>query len=344
MSAMSSLLIRGAGALFIAGFAAFSGAKAQEAFFKGKTITIICFSGPGGPYDTYSRLLSRHLSRYIEGNPQVIVKYLTGAGGLLAARNLAEAAPRDGTTIGSISRTMIYEPLIGANAAKIDYSKFGWLGSMAQSTAIYVSWRTSKVKTAQDLLEHEMLVAGTGAASETTIVSSALNGILGTRIKLINGYSGGPAAMLALEAGEVDGGFPTLEALKTDRPDWIGSGKINLLFQARQIANPELPGVPVASVLAKTDLQRQSLDFLFPRDVIGRPFITPPGLPPERLKILQDAFNATTRDRELLAEAASMQQPIKLTRGEELAAVVGEAYATPTSIVDYVKQFVPKEQ
>ena len=318
-------------------------AQAPEPFYKGKTISIVCFSGPGGPYDTYSRLLARHLGRHIEGQPAVVVRNMPGAGGITAARHIAEVAARDGTVIGSLSRTLIYEPLLGANAAKIDYSKMGWIGSMGQSTAVYVSWHTSRIKTVQDLFQNDLLIAGTGAGSETTVVSSALNGILGTKLKLIHGYDGSPAAMQALESGEVDGGFPTMEGLKTTRPDWIREKKINFLFQARQVPDPELPGVPTANSLAKTDLQMQSLNFIFPRDVIGRPYLTPPGVPAAQLKILQDAFAATMADPELIADAAKINVPIDLTTGADLAKVIGDAYATPRSVIDYVRQFIPKE-
>ena len=135
------------------------------------------------------------------------------------------------------------------------------------------------------------LVPGTGAASETTVVTSVLNAVLGTKIKLIQGYAGQPrAAFLAMEQGEVDGGFPNLDTLKTLYPEWIPDHKLNLLFQTRKVPDPELAQVPTAISLARTDQQRKVLEFMFPRDTIGRPFMTPPGVPADRLKALQDAF------------------------------------------------------
>jgi len=317
-------------------------AKAQEQFFKGKTLSIICFSGPGGPYDTYSRLLARHLGKHLDGQPTVIVRNMPGAGGITAARHIADVAPRDGTTIGSLSRTLIYDPLLGSSPTNIDYSRMGWLGSMAQSTAVYVSWHTSRIKSVQDLLQNDLMIAGTGAASETTVVSSVLNGVLGTRFKLIHGYDGSPAALKALEAGEVDGGFPTMESLKTTRPDWIRDKKLNFLFQARQIPDPELSEVPTANSLAPSYFHRQALDFMFPRDVIGRPFVTPPGVPIAQLKRLQDAFAETVTDPDLVAEAAKINVPIGLTSGAELQKVIADAYSTPKEIIDYVRQFIPR--
>lgn len=318
-------------------------AQSVEDFYRGKTITITMFSTPGSAYDIYARLLAQHMPKHIPGRPQMLVKSLPGAGGLLAARNIAEVAPRDGTVIGALSKTLIYEPLLGKNAAKVDYLKFGWLGSMSQSTPLYVSWKTSKVKTAFDLFEHELLIPATGAGSETTIVTNAINGLLGTKFKLIEGYSGSIQALQALESGEVDGGFPTLESLKTLHPDWMRENKINVLFQARRVPDPEVGHVPPVTALARSDIQRKTLEFLFPEDVIGRPFLTPPGVPADRLAALQRAFAAAVTDPELVADARKINVPVQLTDGESLARVVRDAYATAPDIVERVRAVIPSQ-
>jgi tripartite-type tricarboxylate transporter receptor subunit TctC len=318
-------------------------AQAIEDFYQGKTVTIILFTTPGSIYDTYARLLARFLPKHIPGHPTLLVKYMPGAGGVLAARHLAEIAPRDGTTIGGLSPALIFEPLLGENAASVDFLKFGWLGSMSESTAVYVSWKTSKVKTARDLLERELLIAGTGAAAETTIISRAINGILGTKIKLIQGYAGSVAGLLALERGEVDGGFPTLEALHTLHPDWLADKTLNLLFQTRQTPDPEIAEVPTVTSLAANAEQRKDLQFLFPRNAFGRPYATPPGTPADRLKALQAAFAATVNDPALTAEAAKLHIPIALTSADELANTVKEKYATPAEVVERVRRFILKE-
>jgi len=344
-SRAQSLGVLAAAAFAIHGLAA-SQARAQsvEEFYRGKTITNVLFTTPGSIYDTYARLLTRYFPKHMPGNPTIITRHMSGAGGLIAARHLAEAAPRDGTTIGGVSRALIFEPLLGKNVANIDYRTFGWLGSMSQSTAVYVSWKaTSQVKTAQDLFERELLIAGTGAAAETTIISTAINGILGTRIKLIQGYNGSVAGLLALERGEVDGGFPTMEALKTNHPGWLRDDKLNFLFQTRQIPDPEIATVPTVTALARTEDQLKDLRLLFPRDAFGRPFVTPPGVPADRLRALQAAFDATVTDPELIAEAAKLRIPVGLTRGEELASIVREMYATPAEVVERVKRHLPRE-
>jgi tripartite-type tricarboxylate transporter receptor subunit TctC len=316
-------------------------AQTVEDFYKGKTITIVEFSVAGGPYDIYARLLAPFLSKHLPGHPTVVVNLMPGAGGLKAARYLYEAAPKDGTTIGELSQTLIFEPLLGNTTGNVAYQKFGWLGSMSQSTALIVAWKTSTVKKAQDLFDHDLMIAGTGAGSETTVVLSALNGILGTRMKIIQGYAGSPAAMVAMEQGEVDGAFPTSDTL-TLHPDWLNDHKVNILIQTRQIPDPAFAQVPTAISLAKTDRQRQDLQFLFPRDTIGRPFMAPPGVPADRLKALQDAFAAAVQDPELIALAKQGKNRIELTRGEDLAKVIKDEYATPANIVADVRAVIPK--
>jgi tripartite-type tricarboxylate transporter receptor subunit TctC len=318
-------------------------AQAGEPFYQGKTITIILFTTSGSIYDTYARLLARFLPAHTPGHPSVLIKYMPGAGGVLAARNLAEVAPRDGTTIGGLSPSLIFEPLLSSNASNVDFLKFGWLGSMAESTAIYASGKASKVRTARDLLEQEMLIPGTGAAAETTIITKAIDGILGTRIKLIQGYAGSVAGLLAFERGEVDGLFPTLEALQTLRPSWLHDGTLKMLFQTRQVPDPEIADVPSVMSLASTESQRQDLAFLFPRNAFGRPYATPPGLPADRLKSLQDGFAAAVADPELRAETDKLMIPLMATSAEDLAATIREKYATPPEVVERVRRFVARE-
>jgi tripartite-type tricarboxylate transporter receptor subunit TctC len=318
-------------------------AQTVQEFYQGKTITIILFTTSGSIYDTYGRLLANFFPRHMPGHPSLLVKYMPGAGGVLAARHLAEIAPRDGTTIGALSPTLIFEPLLSANTANVDFLKFGWLGSMSESTALYVSWKTSKVKTARDLFERELLIPGTGAAAETTIISKAINGILGTKIKLVQGYAGSVAGLLALERGEVDGGFPTLEALHTLHPDWLHGNTLNLLFQTRQIPDPEIAEVPTVTSLAADDAQRRDLQFLFPRNAFGRPYATPPGIPADRLKALQNAFAATVNDPDLKAEASKLSVPLMLTTANELANTIKEKYSTPSDVVERVRRLITQE-
>ena len=309
-----------------------------EDFYRGATITVICYSDAGSAYDVYARLLARFMPAHLPGHPAMIVKTMVGAGGLTATRYLYASAPRDGSVIGTIGRGLAFEPLLGEKTVDFDALKFLWIGSMEKETTFYVSWHTSKVRTAQDLFTRDLLLAGTGAGADSELISRALNGILGTRVKLVSGYSGVMVAALAMERGEVEGLYWTLGGVMTSHPDWLADKKINLLFQTRRTPHPLLPEVPVVATLARTEAQRQALDLLFARDILGRPFLAPPDLPPERAAALRRAFEETLADRQLLAEAAKAKMEIELVTGAEIEAVIRQAYAAPKPVVALVQK------
>lgn len=325
-------------AVMASGFGHSTSAQAAESFFKDKTITIIVYSGAGSSYDIYARVLAKHMPDHIPGKPTMIVKNMVGAGGLTATRYLYNVAPRDGTIIGTLSRGIPFEPLLGEKTVDFDPLKFLWLGSMSRETTIYVSWHTTKIKTAHDVMTKEFLVAGTGAGADSEVVSRALNGILGTKIKLISGYKGASDAALRLEQGEIEGIYWTWNGINTTHPDWIAEHKLNLLFQTRATPHPAIPNVPLVMSLAKTDKQRQELALMFARDVLGRPFNAPPGLPADRAKTLREAFNASVKDPALLKDAKKGKMEIDLVTGEEVEGIIRKAYATPKPIVDAVRE------
>jgi tripartite-type tricarboxylate transporter receptor subunit TctC len=312
-------------------------AQSADTFFQGKTINIIVYSDAGSSYDIYARVLAKHMPDHIPGKPAMIVKNMVGAGGLQATRYLYNTAPRDGTTIGTLSRGIPFEPLLGNTTVEFDPLKFVWLGSMSKETTIYISWHTSKIKTAQDVLDKEFLVAGTGAGADSEVVSKALNGILNTKIKLISGYKGASDAALRLEQEEIEGIYWTWNGINTTHPDWITEKKLNLLFQTRATPHPEIPNVPLVMSMAKTDEQRQELALMFSRDVLGRPFNAPPEIGAARTKTLRDAFNASVKDPALLADAEKGKMEIELVTGEEVEQIIRNAYATPKPIVEAVR-------
>ena len=312
-------------------------AQSDDPFFQGKTINLIVYSDAGSSYDIYARVLAKHMPNHIPGKPGMIVKNMVGAGGLTATRFLYNVAPRDGTTIGTLSRGIPFEPLLGNTAVEFDPLRFVWLGSMSKETTIYISWHTSKIKTAQDVLNKEFLVAGTGAGADSEVVSRALNGILGTKIKLISGYKGASDAALRLEQEEIEGIYWTWNGINTTHPDWITDRKLNLLFQTRATPHPEIPNVPLVMSLARSDEQRQELALMFARDVLGRPFNAPPELPAARVEVLRRAFNESVKDPALLSDAEKGKMEIELVTGEEVEQIIRNAYATPKPIVEAVR-------
>lgn len=313
-----------------------------EEFFRGKSMTLICYSQAVSTYDLYSRILARHMPNHVPGKPPtMIVKNMTGAGGLTATRFLYSTAPKDGTHIGNISRGIPFEPLLGGSqSVDFDPLKFVWLGSMNRESALAVSWHTSKVKSAKDLFTTELLVAGTGAGADSEIIAKALNGLVGTKFKIISGYTSLTVGALAMERGEVEGiAYWSWGAIDVGKPEWVREKKINLLFQTASTPHPGIPNVPLATnVLAKNEEERQGLELLFARDVIARPFLAPPDVPADRAKALKIAFEASMKDPALKAEADKTRAELDWVSGEEIEKLLKKSLATPPAVVERLRQ------
>lgn len=321
------------------GIAPAHAASAVEDFYRGKQATMIIYAPAGGTYDIYARLLIRYLPDHIPGKPAFVPKNMTGAGGLIAARYLYVSAPKDGLTIGTIGRGLPFEGLLGGNEAfDFDPMKFVWLGSMNKESSVALAWHTAKVKTAQDLFKYELITAANSADSDATIIPGAINGLIGTKFKLVTGYSM-PGAVLAVERGEAEGlGYWGWASLKAGKPEWIAEKKVNILFQTALTPHPEIPDVPTAVSLAHNDAERQGLELLLSRDVLGRPFVAPPGTPADRAHALQEAFMATMQDPALIAEAKKINVEINPASGAEVEALLTRVLNYPTPVVERVKK------
>ncbi|HEY4135918.1 MAG TPA: hypothetical protein VGO34_11975 [Alphaproteobacteria bacterium] len=319
--------------------------SAEDFYRANRTMTLIVYTTAGSTYDLYGRVLVRHMPRYIPGEPTIVAKNMIGAGGLLATRYLYSQAPRDGLTFGTIGRGLAFEPLLGGSkTVDFDPLKFLWLGSMNRESTLAVSWHTSQVKTAQDLFTKELMVAGTGAGADSQIIPNALNGLLGTKFKIIAGYDSVTNAALAMERGEIEGlGYWSWSALKSSKPTWAPEGKVNLLFQTSLKPHPELPNVPLVTSLARSDEERQALELIFARETLGRPFLAPPELPADRGKLLRDAFDRTMTDKAFLADAEKAKMEVELVTGEEVEALLRKVYATPEAIVERTREAMNRQ-
>lgn len=316
-----------------------SGASAQSPadFYKGRQLTMLNYSTPGGAYDTYGRFLIRYFGNHIPGNPTFVAQNMPGAGGLKAAEYLARYAPKDGSVIGMLSRGFPFDPMLGENPMKLEPLKYNWIGSMNREIALAMSWYTQSVKTLDDLRKTELLVAGTGAAADSEIIPTALNNLAGTKFKIISGYRGLSAGALAMERGEVQGlAYWSLSAVK-QKPDWIRDRKLNLIFHTGVGAHPELPGVPSIRDAVSDEINRQAIDVLLAREIIGRPVVMPPDVPADRVKVIREAFIATMKDGSLLEEAKKRGLEVNLVTGAEVDAVLKKASESPKEVIDRVK-------
>ena len=269
------------------------------------------------------------------GHPQVVPKNMAGAGGMRLANWLNSAAPKDGTVMGAVSRAMAFEPLLGNKAAQYDGTKFNWIGSANDEVSVCVAWHTSGVTSYEDVRTRELAVGSGGVADDTYQFPAVLNGMLGTRFKMVTGYPGGNEINLAMERNEVQGrcGFPW-STVKATRQSWVDEKKINLLMQFSLAKHADLPGVPLVVDLAKNDEQRQVLKLIFSRQVMGRPYAAPPGVPKDRADALRKAFMDTMADKEFLAEIEKAKLEITPVAGDKLERLVLDMYATPPAVAE----------
>jgi tripartite-type tricarboxylate transporter receptor subunit TctC len=310
-------------------------AQAPEDFFKGKDVHLLISHPAGGGMDTYARFFARSLSKFIPGNPNVIPQNMPGAAGIVMANSVATQQPSDGTYIAYGPGAIATADLLGAPGARFDVSKFSYIGSMNADVGIAMSWHTSPIKTAKDVLEKELIVGAGGATDQSNVFPTVFNRILGTKFKVIPGYPGTAGIFLAMERGEVGGiGGVNYSSIPAAKPDWLRDKKVNILLQTASERDADMKDVPTVYELAKTDEQRQVLELIFAQSQLSRLVFGPPGIPAERLKVLRDAFDAMMKDKTFLAEAA--QQKIEIndpTSGVKIDQLLKKLRATKPEIV-----------
>ena len=328
------------GLLTAAALFAASPAAAQAPTLAGKTVTMVIGSGTGGANDMWGRLVALHMNKHLPGRPNVIPQNMPGGGGMNAANHIYNIAQKDGTALGIIVSSIALAPLTGATGARFDAQKLTWVGTPTAQTYACIAMATAQVKTFQDLLAKELIVGTSGVGSGPYIYPKGVNGLLGTKFKLVSGFPFASNVLLALERKEVDGVCQPLESVVTLRPDWIPDKKVNVLFLGGARPKNEIKGAPFIADLARTPEEKQGIEFLFAGNNLGRPFIAPPDMPAERVRMLRDAFMATMKDPQFLADASRQKLDVQPENGENLDGLVRKIYATPRPIVDRVTELI----
>jgi tripartite-type tricarboxylate transporter receptor subunit TctC len=307
-------------------------------FYRGRTVTLVIGYSAAGGYDTYARVVARHLGDHIPGRPTILPQNMEGAGSLRAANYLYAAAPKDGSVIGMVARGMAMEPLIGRSHASFDSRKLTWLGSGTNEVSTCVTGHASAVKTWGQALTTPFTVGGEGSGSDPDVFATVMRNVFGVKLRLVSGYPGTAEITLAIERGEIDGrcGW-SYSSLKQQHPDWVANQQVNILVQLALSRSPELPDVPLIADLATTDRQRQILRLVFSRQAMARPFLAPPGIPDDRKQALRAAFDETMKDPAFLAEAKQHGLEVNPVSGAEIDKLIEELYQTPADIIAEVR-------
>ncbi len=328
-----------AAAAFAPGAAA---AQSADEFYKSATMELTIPGSPGGGYDTYARSIGRYIVKYIPGNPSLVPRHRQGAGGLVAANWLYNNAPRDGSVIAAhyndaVTTTALY----GHENARFKSPEFGWLGSPVSGVSVCVAWHASGITSFEQMRQRKVIAGGIRAGQGNVDLPMFLNNVLGTQIQIVTGYPAGTAVNLAMERGEVEArcgwSWSSVQAIAQH---WLDEKRINVLLQFGLRKHPDLPDVPLVADLADSPEQRALIEIVISPDVVGRPFSTTPGVPADRLKVLRDAFAATVKDAEFLAEAKKQNIEIAPISAEDVEQMMINLFKTPPELVKAARESV----
>jgi tripartite-type tricarboxylate transporter receptor subunit TctC len=317
---------------------AITGARAESAarFYRGKTVQVIVGFTPGGGYDLYARALARHMGKHIPGMPSVTVQNMPGAGSLKAANYLYNVAPRDGTVLGTFDRGLPMEKLLGrVQGENFDATRFTWIGNITDEPSVCGFSSRSGIRSWNDMKSKPFTVGGAGATADDQIYPTVLKNLFHVPVRVVTGYPGRPEAVLSIQRGEIDGlcGWSWSSLISNDRALY-NTGQIVVTLQLGIAKSPGLPAVPVIGDLTSNPREKAALRLIFSRLMIARPFAAPPGLSAERTQDLRDAFDATMRDRDFLAEMKRLALDVRPLPGIKVAQIVNQLYAYPRDVVD----------
>jgi tripartite-type tricarboxylate transporter receptor subunit TctC len=324
----------------LASTASVARAQAVADFYRGKTVSLVVSTATGGGYDAMARAIARFIGRHMPGNPSVLVRNMPGAGGITAMNYLYNAAEKDGTVIGVVQNTTPLEPLFGAKEARYDPSRFNWLGTPSFEVAMVLLWHRVPVNSITDLRSKETNVGASGVHSTPAFYGRVLNAVLGTRMKLVNGYPGMTDGLLAMERNEIDG-YPSTfySALTSTRPTWLRDKLAKAIVQYGPERQPELGDVPFADDIITNEDDKLLMRTASASLALGRPLLMPSGVPADRLAAMRKALADTFADAQFRAEAERIGLIVNAPRtGAQLQDVIARAYATPTRLVERLQK------
>jgi tripartite-type tricarboxylate transporter receptor subunit TctC len=300
-------------------------------FYSGKTVQVLIGFSPGGGYDIYARTLARYMGRHIPGNPKLVPQNMPGAGSLKVVNYLYAVAPKDGTALAHFAPGIMFEPLLGhGEGAQFDATKLTWLGSASREASVCAFMTGAGIKTWQDMRTKSYVIGASGGGAESDVFPTVLRNMFHLPLKIVTGYPGGTEITLAMERHEVDGrcGWSWTSLLSRSKA-LLDSNRLDVVLQITK----DLPNVPLIVDVTDNAEQKAALKLIVARQSIARPFAAPPGIPPERARALRDAFDATMKDPDFIAEAKGQSLDVDPVTGAEVEALIREVYASSPEAV-----------
>ncbi|MGA8612705.1 MAG: tripartite tricarboxylate transporter substrate-binding protein [Xanthobacteraceae bacterium] len=295
-------------------------APSPEPFFKGKNITVYAGGPAGGGYDFYARLIARHIGRHLPGAPGFMVSNVPGGGGLIGVNLMYNVAAKDGTALGVIRQSVAEDQATQMEGVRYDVLKFNWIGRIGANVELSYVWHTTPIKALEDVKRRETLLASVGGSLDDFPL--LLNEVIGTRFKIVKGYHSTAEGELAVQRGEVDGSYSSVNAMATIHKDWTANKLVRILVQFGLARHSALPEIPSIVEFGKTSEDRALFEFLASSSAVGRTVVAPPDVPAERIGELRDAFNATMADPEFLADAGKIGAEISPLPADELKKIM----------------------
>jgi len=315
---------------------------AVEKFYKGRTVNSVVPFGPGGGYATYSQIMARHLGKFIPGNPQIVLQYRPGAGGIVASNYVYNVAPRDGSIMAMVSDAVALASVIDADKTMYKVNEFIWLGAIERVNNVLAVRADTGVRDFRDLLEKEVAVGGSGPGSPTSLLPALLRWLEPVKIKTIEGYQGINPMFIAIERNEISGATVSWTIFKTLRKQWFDSGFLVPIVQFGSVKHKDLPNVPLAVDLARSPEQKSVARFMASNVDVGRSFILPPGVPAERVEALRTAFDRMVKDQAFIDEITKAGFELSPASGLEVQDAVAQATKLDAELARIIRDTISR--
>jgi tripartite-type tricarboxylate transporter receptor subunit TctC len=333
------LIVAASLALLLGGVSATRADEVAD-FYATTQVTLVVPAGAGGGYGLYGQIMSRHIGNHIPGKPTVVVQFMAGGGGIVAANYLYNTAPKDGSVISGLFSTLPVTQALRPSGARFDATRFAWLGSVAPMVNAVGVWHEAPASSLEELRRTEVVMGATGKAADLYLYPKIMNELLGTKFKIVLGYEGSGSVLLAIENGEAHGMAMGLEPWRSTRPEWISQGKVKLIAQNGLERDPSLPGVPTLVELATSEEDKALMRFIATPAALGRVVAAPPGIPEARLAALRKAFMDTVNDPAFIKDVTERGLTVDPAPAEKILEIIRQAQATPPAVIERTKQLL----